>query len=140
MVILLFCPLSLMLLFCIFLMWVKSKAEGRPAPAGLGYAGLASVSLILAAAVWAIGETSLIYPELDVQCIVRDAGEFVDYNSSDLPLRGELVCTEETIELVPAWVNPLLFILLGAVPALLVTAFMVWNRRQGSDNGAAPEL
>jgi hypothetical protein len=129
---LLFCPLGLLLLVGISLMWVKSKAEGRPAPAGLGYAGLALASLILAAVVRAIGAASAVYPEIDLQCIVRDAGEFIEYNSSDLPLRRELVCTEETIELVPVWVNPVLFLLIAAVPGFLVIAYRVWKRQRVS--------
>jgi hypothetical protein len=129
---LLFCPLGLTILFGISLMWVKSSAEGRPRPAGLGYAGLALASLVLAAVIWAIGGASAIYPELDYQCTVRDAGEFIDYNGSDLPLSAALVCSEETIELVPVWVNPLLFLLLAAVPGFLAAAYLAWKRQRVS--------
>jgi hypothetical protein len=122
-----------MLLIGISLMWVKAKAEGRPAPAGLGYAGHALASLILAAVVWVIGAANVVYPEIDYQCTVRDAGEYIEHNSSDLPLSSELVCSERTVELMPAWVNPLLFLFLAAVPGFLVMAYLAWKRQQERD-------
>ncbi|SDK58514.1 hypothetical protein SAMN05216298_0662 [Glycomyces sambucus] len=131
-VVVLFCPLGIILLVCIGLMWAKSTAEHRPAPAGLGYAALAFMCLVAAAIVWGVGGVALIQPEVDLECSARGAGEFVGYESSELPLRGELVCAEGTFQMVPPWVNPVLFTLLAGVPALLATAVLVWRRRRST--------
>jgi hypothetical protein len=104
-------------------------ARGAPARRAAVFA-LAAVTAVLAAAtVYGLGIASTIYHEMEDACRSHHAGEFIAYESTDMPLGGELVCADATIQLVPAWINPAFFLLLAAAAAFTVAAIILQRKK-----------
>jgi hypothetical protein len=113
-----------------FKLAAKATATGREGRSAAHFA-LASVALgflSLVLAVHAIGQWFSFYFMVDEQCRARGAGEYIEYRDSLVPLSGELECTDRTIQLVPAWVNPAMTMLSAACVLAVVAAAIAWGR------------
>ncbi len=94
----------------------RARCQSRPA-GHLVCSAAALGSLSLAILVHSYGQMTMFDFMVEEQCLSRGAGEFIDFHESLFPVSGALECTDRTIQLVPAWVNP-------AVSALLVAALV----------------
>jgi hypothetical protein len=84
--------------------------------------------LSLAVPVHAYGHMTTLYFMVDEQCGARGAGEFIDFHERFFPVSGVLECTDRTIQLVPAWVDPVVLSLCAAALLSALAAAAAWNR------------
>jgi hypothetical protein len=120
------CPVIVFGLIAFTLVRVARRAPARRATVFT----LAAVTAVLAAAtVYGLGTAATIYHEMEDACRAHHVGEFVHYESTGMPLGGELFCADATIQLVPAWINPAFFLLLAAAVAFTATAILEHRRR-----------
>jgi hypothetical protein len=120
-------PVALIACFVLAREAVRARVWGRPKP----HLELAAVTLGLfsmALPVYAYGQMRMFYFMIDEECPARGAGSFVDFRERILPVSGVLECTDRTIQLVPAWVNPTLSILLALSIMAGIGAGMLWLR------------
>lgn len=128
---LIFTPVTL--IACMAVVRAAGRARrGRPKP-HLNLLAVAFGLLGLALPVHAYGQLRKFYFMIDEECPARGAGAFVEFRESFLPVSGVLECTDRTIQLVPAWVNPVLSILLALATAAALAASVLWlrSRRPG---------
>ncbi|GAB3993922.1 hypothetical protein GCM10029992_06860 [Glycomyces albus] len=93
----------------------------------LGVAAL--MALFLTWMVYGLGEFGALVQDIEELCPAEGAGEMVGYHATSFPLSSVLECSTGNIQLVPAWVNPALFALIGAAIAFAAAAVIAWRRR-----------
>lgn len=126
---LLLTPAALMSCVLVTRAATRAHRENRPAP-HLVLASLALGLLALALPTHAYGQMTMFHFNIDEQCPARGAGEFIDFQESFLPISGVLECTNQSIQLVPAWVNPTVTALLAAGTGATLAASIVWIRNR----------
>ncbi|WP_030161867.1 hypothetical protein [Glycomyces sp. NRRL B-16210] len=124
------CPIAVAVLIALLIAGARNRRQGVRAPRSTVFAAVALGSLCVAILAYDAGTLSLFRFEVDELCSSYEgAGSFVGYRESSFPISGKLTCSERTVQLVPFWVNPLVFLSSAAASAFAVAAVVAWRRR-----------
>lgn len=124
------CPVAVAVLITLLIAGARNRRRGVRAARSTVFTAAALGSLCFAMLVYDAGALSLLHFEVDELCSSYEgAGSFVGYRESSFPLSGELTCSGRTVQLVPAWVDPLLYLSSAAALAFAVAAVAARRRR-----------
>lgn len=123
------CPLALVALIALIVLRISHSSKGVQRSRSLGLAAVAVAGLFAIVIVYGYGEfEAAFYQDVEMLCPVNGAGTHTGWENSELPLHRTLLCSEGNVELVPAWVNPVLFALFAAVLGFFTAALVTWRR------------
>lgn len=125
----LLCPVGIFVLAGLLFTMVEARCQGVRVARRTVFTAAALTALCIATAVYLFGTLSGFELFDDELCQSLEAGKFVSHRSFTLPLSEVVECSEQTVELVPFWVNPALAVLLTAALGFAAMALASWRRR-----------
>jgi hypothetical protein len=100
---------------------------GWYSPRGWRKAGVTALCAVVLIYWMGVQQDDMAFHEFDETCMLEDyQGDYGGHEHSYIPLRSNVVCGDEQYEMVPAWINPLLALLLVAAVGCFAVA--VWCR------------